>query len=320
MKQLGSAIKLAVAAIAMAGYSTGAVAQEASGYPERDIQIVVPFSAGGGTDTIGRAIANSLTKELGQDVIIVNRTGGGGAVGLHSVATANPDGYTLALSTVQIVTLPIAGTAPFEASDFRFIANIVVNPQVVVVAADSEYETIGDLLAAMEAEPGELNYASSSVPDRRALLLEQETGLEFTTVPYDGAAPAITDILAGQADFGVFAPGEVISQVEGGQLRPLAAMAQQPFTGFENYEAVPTLIENGVDAVEASFQGVAAPQGTPDEVVATLESALAAVAQDPEFLQLMKDSVQNVQFMDAEETEAFIKDRKEVLTRVLGSN
>lgn len=320
MTFLNSAVGLALAVVAGFSASTGAVAQDASNYPARNIQIVVPFAAGGGTDMIGRAIANSLSSALGQNVVIVNRTGGGGAVGLQSVAAAAPDGYTLALSTIQVVTLPLAGNAPFATDDFRYIANLIVNPQIVVVSADSEYEDMGDLLAAIEASPGRINYASSSVPDRRALLLEQAAGVEFTTVPYDGAAPAVTDILAGQAHFGIFAPGEVISQIEGGQLRPLAAMAQQPFTGFESHQSVPTLIEIGVDAVEAAFQGIAAPADTPDEIVEALETALAQVAEDPDFLRLMNDSVQSVHFMGTAESEAFIQDREEVLAQVLGSN
>ncbi len=286
-------------------------------YPTQDITIVVPFAAGGGTDAVGRAVAHSLSKKLGQNVVVVNKTGGSGAVGMQFVHDAQPDGYTLLLYTGEVVTLPLQGIAQFDTFDFTYLATFNVDPGVMVVPKDSPYKDFNDLMDALNANPGKLKYAASVVPDPRALILTKATGVTFNTIPYEGAAPAIKDLLGGEADFGMFGPGEVKEQVEAGNLRPLAVMGDQPFTEYKGIDSVPTMKKFGIDADFATYRGVAGPPGMPKPVVDKLESVLAQVGQDPDFVGFMKKSFLGLRYMDAADTTAFIKHRQSVIGPII---
>lgn len=289
----------------------------ASDFPSQDITIIVPFSAGGGTDAVGRAVAHSLSASLGQNVVVVNKTGGSGAVGMQAVHDADPDGYTLLLYTGEVVTLPIQGIAQFDTFDFTYLATYNVDPGMMVVPADSPYETFDDIVAALQASPGELTYAASVVPDPRSLIFTEATGTDYITVPYEGAAPAIKDLLGGEADFGMFGPGEVKEQIEAGNLRPIAVMGDQAFTAYQGIDSVPTMADFGVDADFATYRGVAGPADMPQDVVDTLEAALAEVAEDSDFVDFMNSSFLGLRYMNAEDTIGFIEHRQSVITPII---
>jgi tripartite-type tricarboxylate transporter receptor subunit TctC len=199
-------VSLLAVSLAITGCSKQATKKEEVKYPTKPIELIVPFAAGGGTDAVGRAFAEALKGVLGQDVVVVNKTGGGGAVGMAEGLKAKPDGYTLTMVTREIVSLPLQGQAPFKTFDFKLIANVNTDPTVIVVSSTSKYKTIEDLLADLKANPGKLNFAASVTPNFYALQFIQAAGVDFVTVPFTGAAPAITEVLGGRADFGIYGP------------------------------------------------------------------------------------------------------------------
>lgn len=285
-------------------------------YPTKPIQIIVPFAAGGGTDATARAAAESLKTILKQDVVVVNKTGGGGAVGFQEGLNAKPDGYTLILTTRETVSLPLLGQAPFKSDDFRYLGMINVDPPMIVVPTTSKYKTIEDLLADLKARPGQLNFAASVVPNYYGGTLTLKAGFSFVTIPNNGAAPAITELLGGRADFGIYAPGESKAQLDAGNLRPLAVMSE---SRFDLMPDVPTLKEKGYDIVSSASRGIAVHPDVPDEICKILEDAVAQVARDPKYLDFMKKAFYGATYMDAASYTKFVQDDVGVLREVIAS-
>ncbi|WP_102344952.1 tripartite tricarboxylate transporter substrate binding protein [Bacillus sp. Marseille-P3661] len=283
-------------------------------YPEKQIEIIVPFAAGGGTDAVGRVIAESLKEILGQDVVVVNREGGSGANGMQEGLSSKPDGYTLTVVTREVTSLPLLGTAPFETLDFKFVSNINIDPAVLVVSGKSEYKTVEDLVAAIKANPGKMKFAASAVPSYYGIGFSEAAGIDFTTVPYQGAAPAITEILGGGADFGIYNPGEIKSFVDSGDLVPLAVMAEERFAGFPD---APTFKDKGIDVVSGTYRGIAVPPETPQEIVDILEKAIADSTQTEKFQQFMNNSFLGIGYMNSEEFTQYVKNDIEALTPII---
>jgi tripartite-type tricarboxylate transporter receptor subunit TctC len=294
----------------------GSPSAEGRAYPARPIEIIVPFAAGGGTDAAGRAAAESLKGIFNQDVVVVNKTGGGGAVGFQDGLSAKPDGYTLILATRETVTLPLLGQAPFKSDDFRYIGMINEDPPLIVVPSTSKYRTIEELFAELKARPGQLNFAASVVPNYYGGTLTLKTGLTFVTIPNNGAAPAITELLGGRADFGIYAPGESKAQLDAGNLRPLAVMSE---TRFDLLPDVPTLKEKGYDVVSSASRGIAVSPKVPEEICKILEDAVAKVARDPKYLDFMRKAFYGVTYLDAAAYTKFVQDDVEVLREVIAS-
>ena len=218
---------ISLVAAAGCGKADDAKKTQAPKYPTKPIELIVPYAAGGGTDAVGRALAEALKGALKQDVVVLNKTGGAGAVGMNEGLHAKPDGYTITMVTREVAILPLLGQAPFKTMDFRYISNINVDPELVVVSTNSPYKTVEDLIKAMKAAPGKLKYAAASVPNFYAIQFSLAADVQFITVPFQGAAPAMTEVLGGRADFGIYNPGEVKAQIEAGKLRPLAIMAEK---------------------------------------------------------------------------------------------
>ncbi|MBS4192334.1 tripartite tricarboxylate transporter substrate binding protein [Bacillus sp. FJAT-49705] len=277
--------------------------KERSDYPNKPISIIVPFAAGGGTDAVGRVLAETLKEELNQDVVVVNKDGGSGALGMNEGLNAKADGYTLTMVTREVVTLPLLGTAPFKTEDFRYISNVNYDPAVFVVSADSEINTIEDLLNTMKENPGKLKFGASAVPNTYSSQFALATDVEFQTIPYQGAAPAITEILSGGVDFGLYSPGEVKAHIEGGNLKALAVMAEDRFSGFHD---VPTLIEKGINVTSGTYRGIAVPPDTPDEIVNTLEKALKKAVNSDKFVDFMNSSFLGIDYRGPEEFKEMI--------------
>lgn len=301
---------LALAA-SLAGF--GPSAQAADAYPSKPIQLIVPFAAGGGTDAVGRILAESLKGVLKQDVVVVNKIGGAGAVGMNEGLLAKPDGYTVTMVTREVSSLPLLGQAPFKTLDFKFVGNVNTDPAVVTASTDSPYKTIEDLMAAMKANPGKLKFAASAAPNFYAIQLSLETGLTFITVPFQGAAPAMIEILGGRADFGIYNPGEIKAQVEAGKLRPLAVMAEKR---LDTMKDLPTFKEKGLNVVAGTFRGLAVPPQTPEPIVKVLETALAQAVKDPKFVDFMNNAFLGIDYRDAAGFLALVQADMKALTPV----
>ncbi|KAA6117347.1 tripartite tricarboxylate transporter substrate binding protein [Cupriavidus cauae] len=257
-------------------------------YPSRPIELIVPFAAGGGTDVLARAFAEAARKHLPQNLVILNKSGASGAVGWADLVSAKPDGYRLAVITVELTMIPHLGLAKFTADDMTPVARLNADPATIAVRADSPFTTIEAFLAAARKQPDSMrvgNAGPGSLGHLSAAALEDKAGVRFNHVPFRGANPAVLDLLGGHIEAVAVTPVEVATYVAAGKIRPLAVMSEQRIkAGWEN---VPTLKERNVDLVIHGWRGIAAPKGTPPDVVARLGSAIAKTMQDPALRETM---------------------------------
>ena len=262
-------------------------AQGAEWRPDRQITMIVAFAAGGGTDTAARTIARFMEKDLGQPVVVLNRPGAGGEIGFSELARARPDGYTIGfINTPTIVTIPIERQARFKLDDFALIANIVDDPGGIWVLKDSPIRDFAGLLAAARERPGTIGYGTTGIgsDDHLAILaIERATNTRFLHIPFAGSAQVKQNLLSRAIPIAVMNMAEGIAEWRQDVLRPLVQMGA---TRWSVAAEVPTLKELGIDVVEGSMRGMAAPAGMPPEVMARLARALQRTVDDPEFQRL----------------------------------
>ena len=263
------------------------VAAGAQSYPSRTVKIVVPLAAGGTNDIIGRILAERLTDALKTSVIVENRPGGaGGSVGADTVAKAEPDGYTLLLaSTATLAINPsLYAKLPYDPQrDFEPISVIGTSPLILVVNASLPAKTVTELIALLRAKPGGYSYASAGKGTPLHLVAElfgTQTGTQIVHVPYRGAAPAVSDLLAGHVHVMFDNLPSVLPHIQAGTLRPLLVTGSRRLPQIAD---TPTVIEAGLSGAEAvSWFALAAPKGTPPEVVGKVGDAVRAILKSPE--------------------------------------
>jgi len=274
-------LRLAVSAAVSPTASRFAVADT---YPSRPITIVVPFPAGGPTDTLGRVLAERMKGPLGQSVLIENLTGAAGTVGSGHVARAAPDGYTLILGHWQTHVINGATFAlSFDVvNDFEPISLIADCPMWVVGRAALPPRNLPELIAWLKENPGKATVGIGGAgggADVVGTYFQKNTGTRFQFVPYRGAAPIIQDLLAGQIDLTFTQVAGALAQVRSGQLRAYVVMAK---TRWPEAPDTPTIDEEGVPGLYASFwHGLWAPKGTPKDVIAKLDAAVVETLVDP---------------------------------------
>jgi tripartite-type tricarboxylate transporter receptor subunit TctC len=263
---------------------SGMVAQ-AQTYPDHPVRLIAPFPAGGLADVLARAVGDELSRSLGQPVIVENRAGAGGNVGAEAVARSAPDGYTLMMSSAGILTVNqfLYASMPFDPEkDFVPVSNVADMPMMVVINPKVEAKTLAEFVALARAHPNKLNFGSPGIGTTGHLglaMFMHAAGIKLTHVPYRGAAPAITDLLAGQIDGVVDNPPTVLPHIESGKLRPLAVTAK---TRMALLPDLPTAAEGGVANYEASsWFGVVAPAGTPQPIIDRLHKDIAAALHKP---------------------------------------
>src|SRR5882672_2036076 len=260
-----------------------------AGYPERIVKIVVPFAPGGGTDSVARTLAQEMAKDLGQSVIIENKPGAGTIIGTQAVATSEPDGYTLLMETFANAVNPsLNSKLPYDPhKDFAPVALVARSFNIVVVNATSPYRSIADLIAAAKAEPDKLSYGTYGTGTSAHLageLFKSLAKVNLTTVPYKGAAPAITDLLGGQIQVMFTTVASAASLIAAGQLRAIAVTSAERSPAFPQ---LPTVSEAGVPGYAAeAWYGVYAPAKTPPEIIDRLNKSAAKAVQADAFKKL----------------------------------
>ena len=314
-------LRSALIAIALVAY--GAAAQEP--YPSKPITLIVPFPPGGVADIVGRPFADALSRELKTPVVIENKSGAGGGIGMGFVAKAKPDGYTLLLALSSISILPAAdkviGRSPlYQLDQLTPIARLTADPTVLAVRADSSWKTVRDFVDDARKRPGAINYGSSGNYGTMHMPMEmfaQSAGIKLTHVPFTGAGPAVVALLGGTVEAVASGPSTVIQHVKAGKLRVLASWGDKRLASLPD---VPTLSESGYDAVFFQWSGLFVPTGTPESVTARLRDAARVAASDPKFVGALATVDTPVQYLDAPELQKFwagdAKKLSDAVTRV----
>src|ERR1700728_3479802 len=258
-------------------------------YPERGLRIVVPFAPGGGTDVVARTLAQEMAKDLRVSIIIENRPGAGTIVGTQAVAVSAADGYTLLMGTFANAVNPsLNAKLPYDPhKDFAPVALVARSFNVVVVNTKYRLKTIADLIAAAKANPGKMTFGTFGVGTSAHLageLFKDMAKVDLTTVPYKGAAPAITDLIGGQIDVMFTTVASAAALIESGQLRAIAVTSAERSPAFPQ---LPTVTEAGVPGYTAeSWYGLFAPARTPADVISRLNKAAASAVQSEAFKKL----------------------------------
>jgi len=279
-------------------------------YPSKPITMVVPFPPGGVAEIVGRPLATVMEKSLHQPVILINRPGAGGAVGMASVAKAPGDGYTLLMGLSSISIFPVSdrinGKQPaYELKDFAPIALITADPTVLVVRTDGPYKTVKDFVDAAKANPGKINYSSSGVYGTLHVAMEifaNAAGIKLFHVPYQGGGPAVTALLGGQVEASAQGPAAAIGQIRGGKMRALAGWGTERLKLLPD---IPTLKELGYDAEFYIWTGVFVPAATPAPIQARLREAVRIAATSEDFKLAMEKVQTPVSYLDAPEFQKY---------------
>jgi tripartite-type tricarboxylate transporter receptor subunit TctC len=278
-------------------------------WPERPLQLIVPFAAGGGTDISARTMARFLERELGQPVVVQNRPGAGGEIGLSAISDARPDGYTIGIiNTPGIVTIPIERSPRWSLASFTFIAGVVEDPTTFAVHPESPMRSIADLVAAARAKPGEVTIGTQGVGSAghiSALLLEQAAGIRFECVSYAGSAPAAVALMRRDIQVTTASLGESLTFAQQQPWRVLGLMSS---TRSEFARDVPTFKEAGYDIRGGSLRGIGAPRGLAEDVVRRLSSAIGAVLRHLEFREASARTFQPLRFLDSAEYVEYLRE------------
>ena len=300
---------LAIASLVASGAGT-ALAQSA--WPTRAITMVVPFPPGGLADLVARPVAEAMTRDLGQPVIIENRGGAGGGIGMGLVAKAKPDGYTILMALSSLTVLPeadtVLGRAPmFALADLRPIARFTADPTVLAVRADAPWKTVQQFVDDAKKRPAALNYGSSGnygtmhVPME---ILSQNAGIKLTHIPFTGAGPAVVALLGGQIDAVSSGPATVLQQVKAGKLRVLAHWGNSQLGTLPE---VPSLKDAGFNAEYAQWSGLFIPAGTPEPIAQRLRAAAKNAGLDAKVREVILNAGSPVQYLDAPDFEKYVQ-------------
>ena len=282
---------------------------QAQAYPDHPIKLVIPLPPGGGTDTLGRYIAERLTMKLGQPVVPENRPGAGAVIGTDAVAKAKPDGYTLLWTSSDGISMApvLKKKLPYKVpDDFTYVARVSDFAYIVTVIPKLPIKTMPEFVAYAKAHPGELKYGTSGIgsgPHMATELIASATGTTMLHVPYQGIAPAIQAALGGHLDVILAAP-TVKSQTDAGALRPLATTGKTRNPDFPN---LPTLAEVGIpNLVVTIWWGIMAPAGTPEPVLDKLRGAVAEIIKDPSTIEGMRKLGYDPNYLPHDQFRAFV--------------
>jgi tripartite-type tricarboxylate transporter receptor subunit TctC len=294
--------KLIYAVIFM-GFSGASLAID---YPVKSIEIVVPSSASGGTDALARLYADAAKKHLSQPIVISNKPGAAGAIGMKSVMTAPPDGYKMAMVVAALAILPNIGQAQWTVDDFKYVAKLNDDPSAITVKVDAPWKSIDEFLADAKKRPGEIsvgNAGPGSIWHIATAALEDKANVKLKHIPFQGSSPAVTALLGGHIDAVSVSPAEVAAQVNAGKLKILAIMSDKRIKG---YESIPTLKERKIDLSIGTWRGLTLPKDTPNEIVDALRDATKKIIVEPSYVQGADRSGLGLAYLDGPDFKIFV--------------
>ncbi len=300
----------------LAALSWGAANAEPN-YPARPVEMVVGWSAGGGTDVVARVYADAAKEHFAQPILVVNKPGAISTIGMAYVSGAAPDGYKVLMATPEVLVAPLLGVGKASAENFIPVAQINSDPMAIVVRTDSPWKTLEDFLKHAKANPGKVSVSTSGnggIPDIALVDIEEKLGIKFARIPYQGNAPATQAALAGQVDATMLDPSSFHQHVLSDKLRPLAISSSQRLADYPN---VPTFRERGVDASIGVWRGLMLPKGASTEVVGMWRDLTRKVSADPKFKESLKKQNISVAFAGPEAFATVLKDSNDVFKRIV---
>ena len=281
-------------------------------WPTRSITMVVPFPPGGLADLVARPVAEAMSRELGQPVVIENKAGAGGGIGMSFVAKAKPDGHTVVLALSSLTIIPeadvVLGRAPmFALNDLRPIARYTADPTVLAVRADAPWKTLKDFVEDVKKRPSAINFGSSGnygtmhVPME---ILSQVAGVKMTHVPFTGAGPAVVALLGGQIDAVSSGPATVLQHIKAGKLRVLAHWGNEKLASMPE---VPSIKDSGFNVEYAQWSGLFIPSATPEPIAQRLRAAAKAAALDAKVNDVIRNAGSPIVYQDSPEFEKYVQ-------------
>jgi len=283
-------IKKTLVAIAVA-LSTSVFAQA---YPDKPIELIVPYPAGGGTDVLARTFAKNLQKQLTKGILVVNKTGAQGTIGLNYLISQKPDGYTLLVVGTDLVLGPHVGTTTHTYRDVTPLAMINADPMVIFVRADGAFNTVDDLVASAKKNPGAVSIGTSGLMgELNTTTFENKSGIKFNHIPYPGTAPEIVAVLGGQIDAGVTTTAEVSTFVAAGKIKILHTITDRKI-----------------------YRGIVAPKDLSPELVDRLRTSIALVIKDPEFQDALKKLNMEMVYLNDQDFTKFLAVEDQVYQKV----
>lgn len=282
-------------------FAQGTAESNPAAYPAKKVSFIIPYSAGGGTDTLMRLLANAMEKDWGQSIIISNKGGGLGQVGLTELNAAVPDGYTIgALSNLDHILVLFTGdNVAYDYDSFEYLGAINTTANIIYSNdKNTGFKTMYDLIAYAKEHPGELTVAISGMTHiAEAALLEQTAGIKVTTVMQSSGNDSLKSILGGHVDLAIM-DKNFVAQVAGMGVTPLATFSADPISPVEY---LPTLKSLGYDVATETYRVIVAPAGTPEEICEKITETIERVSSDPEFQQKMAEMGENYRFLNAEQ-------------------
>lgn len=302
----------ATVALAGCGGAKETKKEQAAAYPAKPITLVCQFAAGGSTDLLARALANSMSKHLGQPVVVENKVGASGTIGTDYVLKSKPDGYTLlTTSTGNFTSTPLVQKVPYDPNkDVRHIINIATHQIILVVHADSPWKTVEEFVAYVKQNPGKVKYGQNSPGGTTHMAMEsfrKAAGLDMKMVPFGGGASEVVAALLGKhVDVAVMHPQEAGEYVTSKTLRPLIVFSEKRIKTLPD---VPTAKEKGYNVVMGVTKGISGPAGLPDDVVKKLHDTLKKIMDEEDFKAAAKKTgdLDYLEYMSGEDTAKFLQ-------------
>ena len=294
----------------------------AQDYPSHPLNVIVAFNPGGGTDVAARTIEPFIEKHLGEDLVIVNKPGAGGEVGFTTLSMSDADGYTLGfINLPAMFAYSYERETLYDENSFAGIANLVYDPGIIAVRSDSDIKTLDDLVKFGKEHPGDFPIGTSgsvgSSEHIAILQLQTATGGKFNHIPFGATAPLRTALLGGHISGAAFNLSEAVDYMKEGDLRILGVMSKERSPMAPD---IPTFMEQGVNVIAGSSRGLAAPKGTPKEIIAKLSAAVEKAMNDPEYIAKAKAAGVPLDYLNADEYDAFLADTHKALDEAWKTN